>query len=118
MNKSKKKPISINRFEPKFGIRKDDIVIVTSGADKGKEGKVLMVYPEGRVLVDQVNLVSKATRPNPNQPNGGIVKMESPINISNVSLKDPKTGKATRVGRRLEDGKLVRYAKKSGEVID
>lgn len=114
----KKKPLTTKRFEPKFGIRKDDIVVVTSGVDKGKEGKVLLVYPEGRVLVDQVNVVSKATRPNPNQPNGGIVKKEAPIHISNVSLKDPKTGQPTRIGRKLVDGKLVRYAKKSGEVID
>lgn len=103
---------------PKFGIRKNDIVLVVSGEDKGKEGKVLEVLANGRVLIDGINIVSKATRPNAATPNGGIVKKEAPIHLSNVMLKDPKTGAATRVGRKKVDGKSVRYAKKSGEVID
>jgi large subunit ribosomal protein L24 len=103
---------------PKYSIRKDDIVLVTAGADKGKEGKVLQVYASGKVLIDGVNIVSKATRPNAASPNGGIVKKEAPVSMANVMLKDPKTGKATRVGRKEVNGKMVRYAKKSGEVID
>ena len=110
MNKTDKKP--------KYSIRKDDIVLVTAGADSGKEGKVLQVFANGRVLVDGVNIVSKATRPNAATPNGGIVKKEAPVSMSNVMLKDPKTGKPTRVGRKEVNGKMVRYAKKSGEVID
>ena len=110
--------MSNQRFKPKFPIRKDDIVIIVAGADKGKEGRVLRVYPKGRVLVDSVNLVFKATRPNAANPNGGIIKKEAPVDVSNVMLKDPKTGAPTRIGRKEVDGKSVRFAKKSGEVID
>ena len=110
--------MSNQRFKPKFPIRKDDVVVVVAGEDKGKEGRVLRVYPNGRVLIDGVNIISKATRPNADNPNGGIVKKEAPIAVSNVMLKDPKTGTPTRIGRKLVDGKSVRYAKKSGEVID
>jgi len=106
------------RFKPKNHLKKDDIVIVVAGVNKGSEGKVLKVYPNGRVLIDGVNIIKKATRPNAQYPNGGIVSKEAPIHISNVMLKDPKTGSATRVGRKEVDGKNVRYAKKSGEVID
>lgn len=110
--------MSKQRFKPKYPIRKDDQVIVVAGEDKGLEGRVLKVYPNGRVLIDGVNIVSKATRPNADNPNGGIVKKEAPISISNIMLKDPQSGKPTRVGRKMVDGKSVRYAKKSGEVID
>lgn len=103
----------------KLHIKKGDIVIVNSGDDKGKEGKVLSVDPEKqRAIVEGVNIVSKATKPSAQNPQGGIIKKEAPIHISNLNVKDPKTGKATRIGRRKnEDGKLVRYSKKSGEEI-
>jgi large subunit ribosomal protein L24 len=104
--------------KPKYSIRKNDIVLVTAGEDSGKEGKVLQVYASGKVLVDGVNIVSKATRPNAANPNGGIIKKEAPVSMANVMLKDPKTGKPTRIGRKEVNGKMVRYAKKSGEVID
>lgn len=110
--------MSKQRFKPKYPIRKDDFVVVVAGEDKGQEGRVLKVYPNGRVLIDGVNMVSKATRPNADNPNGGIVKKEAPVAISNVMLKDPQSGKPTRVGRKMVDGKSVRFAKKSGEVID
>ena len=103
----------------KLHIKKGDIVIVNSGDDKGKEGKVLSVDPEKqRAIVEGVNIVSKATKPSAQNPQGGIIKKEAPIHISNLNVKDPKTGTATRIGRRLNDaGKLVRYSKKSGEEI-
>lgn len=103
----------------KFHIKKGDIVIVNAGENRGQEGKVLQVFPKTqRAIVEGVNLVSKHTKPNAANPNGGIVKQEAPIHISNLNVKDPSTGKATRVGRRLdENGKLVRYSKKSGEEI-
>ena len=103
----------------KLRIKKGDNVIVIAGNDKGKTGKVLSVAPaENRAIVEGVNLVSKHTKPNSKAPQGGIIKKEAPINVSNLSLVDPKTGGATRVGYRFnEDGKKVRYAKKSGEEI-
>jgi large subunit ribosomal protein L24 len=104
--------------QPKLNIRKGDIVKVISGDNKGQQGKVLDVMPsERRILVEKVNMVSKATRPNAQNTQGGIVRKEAPIHLSKVMLVDPKGGKATRVGRKVVDGKLVRYAKKSGEVI-
>ena len=102
----------------KIHIKKGDNVIVIAGDDKGKTGKVLSVAPaENRAIVEGVNLVSKHTKPNSKAPQGGIIKQEAPINVSNLSLIDPKSGKATRVGYKVEDGKKVRYAKKSGEEI-
>ena len=103
----------------KIHIKKDDNVIVIAGADKGKTGKVLKVLVEkNRALVEGVNMVSKSTKPSAQNPQGGIVKQEAPIHISNLSLVDPKSGKATRVGIKVtEDGKKVRIAKKSGEEI-
>lgn len=100
----------------KFHIKKGDIVIVNAGENRGQEGKVLQVFPSTqRAIVEGVNLVSKHTKPNAANPNGGIVKQEAPIHISNLNVKDPSTGTATRVGRRLDEkGKLVRYSKKSG----
>ena len=103
----------------KLHIKKGDTVIVIAGADKGKTGKVLKVLVEkNRALVEGVNMVSKSTKPSAQNPQGGIVKQEAPIHISNLSLVDPKSGKATRVGIKVtEDGKKVRIAKKSGEEI-
>ena len=103
----------------KLHIKKNDTVVVLAGEDKGKTGKVLKVLVEkNRALVEGVNMVSKSTKPSAQNPQGGIVKQEAPIHISNLSLIDPKSGKATRVGIKvIEDGKKVRIAKKSGEEI-
>lgn len=103
----------------KLHIKKGDIVIVNAGEDKGKEGKVLSVDPKKqRAIVEGVNMISKHSKPSAANPNGGIIKKEAPIHISNLNVKDPKTGVATRIGRKEgENGKLVRYSKKSGEEI-
>ena len=103
----------------RFRIRKGDDVVVISGRDKGKTGSILRVIrSEDRVIVDGINMVKRHTRPSQAQP-GGIVNKEAPIHISNVALADPKDGSATRVGYKfLEDGRKVRVAKQSGEVID
>ena len=103
----------------KLHIKKNDTVVVLAGEEKGKTGKVLKVLVEkNRALVEGVNMVSKSTKPSAKNPQGGIVKQEAPIHISNLSLVDPKSGKATRVGIKVtEDGKKVRIAKKSGEEI-
>ena len=91
---------------------------VNAGNDKGKTGKVLSVIPEeNRAIVEGINIVSKHTKPNSKQPQGGIVKQEAPIHMSNLNPVDPQSGKATRVGYRFEDGKKIRFAKKSGEEI-
>lgn len=103
----------------KLHIKKGDTVYVLAGEDRGKTGRVLKVLvTKQRAIVEGVNIVTKATMPSAKHPQGGLVKMEAPIHISNLSLLDPKTGKPTRIGRRRNDeGKLVRYAKKSGEEI-
>ena len=103
----------------KLHIKKNDTVVVLAGQDKGKTCKVLKVLvDENRALVEGVNMVSKSTKPSAKNPQGGIVKQEAPIHISNLSLVDPKSGKPTRVGIKVtEDGKKVRIAKKSGEEI-
>ena len=90
-----------------------------AGNSKGQSGKVLEVVKESeRAIVEGVNMVSKHTKPNAKSPQGGIIKQEATIHVSNLMLKDPKTGKPTRIGRRLDkNGKLVRYSKKSGEEI-
>ena len=100
-------------------IKKDDLVVVLSGKDKGKQGKVLRALPsENKVIVEGVAIIKKAMRPNQTNQQGGIVSMEAPIDASNVALIDPKDGKPTRVGVRVsEDGTKVRYAKRSGEEI-
>ncbi|MCQ2292333.1 MAG: 50S ribosomal protein L24 [Bacteroidales bacterium] len=102
----------------KLKIKKGDIVKVTTGESKGSQGKVLEVIPgDCKALVEGCNMVSKSTKPNAKNPNGGIIKKEAPIHISNLMVVDAK-GNATRVGRRMNDkGKLVRYSKKSGEEI-
>ena len=103
----------------KLHIKKGDMVIVNSGEDKGKTGKVLQVFVQkDRAVVEGVNMVSKSTKPSAKNPQGGIVKQEASIHVSNLNLIDPKSGKATRVGRKFNaDGKKVRYAIKSGEEI-
>ncbi len=107
-----------NKKHTKLKIRKGDLVKVISGDSKGQQGKVLEVIPvDNRAIVEKVNMVSKHSRPNAQNTQGGIVKKEAPIHLSNLMLIDPKGGKPTRVGRKLVDNKLVRYAKKSGEVI-
>ncbi|MDD3107730.1 MAG: 50S ribosomal protein L24 [Alistipes sp.] len=103
----------------KLHIKKGDTVIVNAGESKGQQGKVLQILVEKeRAIVEGVNMVSKHTKPDAKHPQGGIVKQEASIHVSNLQPVDPKSGKATRVGRRAnEDGKLVRYSKKSGEEI-
>lgn len=104
------------RFAPKLKIKKGDTVVVITGEDRGKSGKVLEVFPkENRALVAGIRIISKHTKPNAQNQQGGIVKKESPINISNLMLS--VGGNATRVGRKIEDGKSVRIAKNTGEVI-
>ena len=100
-------------------IKKGDNVIVIAGGNKGKQGKVLTVFPEkDRVIVEGVAMVSKHTKPNAKNPQGGIIKQEAAIHVSNVALVDPKSGKATRISYKVnEDGKKVRVAKQSGEEI-
>ena len=106
-------------MQRKFHIKKGDTVVVISGNSKGQEGKVLDIERnKERAIVEGVNMVSKHTKPNSKNPQGGIIKKEATIHISNLMLKDPKTGKPTRIGRRVDkNGKLVRYSKKSGEEI-
>ena len=102
----------------KLHIKKGDTVYVNAGNDKGKTGKVLEVIPsKDRAIVEGINIVSKHSKPSPKNPQGGIVKQEASIHVSNVALVDPKSGKATRIGYKVEDGKKVRVAKKSGEEI-
>ncbi|MBI1210096.1 MAG: 50S ribosomal protein L24 [Alphaproteobacteria bacterium] len=100
-------------------IRKGDRVVVTTGRDKGKKGEVLKVMSEGgRVLVSGVNMIKRHTKQSAREQ-GGIVTKEAPVHVSNVAHVDPKSGDATRVGFKfLSDGRKVRFAKKSGEVID
>lgn len=101
-------------------IRKGDQVIVLTGKDKGKRGTVLAVRKDGRVVVEGVNVVKRHTRPNPNRGvTGGILDKEAPVHLSNVALYNAASGKGERVGiKTLEDGRKVRYFKRSGEVAD
>ena len=103
----------------KLHIKKGDTVFVNARENKGATGKVLKVLVENqRAIVEGINMVSKSQKPSAKNPQGGIVKQEAPIHISNLNVLDPKTGKPTRIGRKLNaDGKRVRYAKKSGEEI-
>ena len=102
----------------KVYIKKGDTVYVNAGNDKGKTGKVLeVIRPKDRVIVEGINMVSKHTKPNPKNPQGGIVKQEAGIHISNLQLVDPAKGGPTRIGYKFVDGKKIRYAKKSGEEI-
>ncbi|AXI00403.1 50S ribosomal protein L24 [Mammaliicoccus sciuri] len=100
-------------------VKKGDKVMVISGKDKGKTGVILTAYPKkDRVLVEGINIVKKHTKPNQENPQGGIVSQEAAIHVSNVMVIDPKSGEPTRVGYKVEDGKKVRIAKKSGEALD
>ena len=103
-------------------LRKDDDVIVVSGKDKGKTGKIIRVDRDrDRVYVEGINIVKRHTRPNPARPNAqvGVIEREGPVHVSNVALLDPKENKPTRVGtRRTEDGKRMRVTKRSGTEID
>lgn len=102
----------------KMKIKKGDQVIVLSGDDKGKTGEVIKAMPkEGKVVVQGVNMVKRHTKPSQTSA-GGIISKEAPINVSNVAVVDPKSGKATKIGFKEENGKKVRFARKSGEVID
>ena len=105
---------------PKLHVKKGDTVKVLSGNSKGQEGKVIEVLiARSRAIVEGVNMVSKHSKPNAANPQGGITKMEASIHISNIMVVDPNSGDATRIVRELDDklGKLVRYSKKSGEII-
>ena len=103
----------------KLHIKKGDTVLVIAGDNKGQQGKVLKVeVSKQRAIVEGVNLCKKATKPNAQNPQGGIVEKEAPIHVSNLQVLDPKSGKPTKIGRKADaNGKLVRYAKKSGEEI-
>ncbi len=103
----------------KFHIKKGDTVYVNAGNSKGQTGRVLLVdTKKERAVVEGLNFVTKRAKPSAKNPQGGFVKVEAPIHISNLNPVDPKTGKGTRIGRkRNENGKLVRFAKKSGEVL-
>ena len=103
----------------KLHIKKGDTVIVLAGEDRGKQGRVLSVDREKhRAIVEGINMVTKHTKPSAKHPQGGRIQMEAPIHISNLSLVDPKSGKATRIAISVkEDGTKVRIAKKSGEEI-
>jgi large subunit ribosomal protein L24 len=103
----------------KLSIRTGDKVHVLAGKDKGKEAKVLAVFPhKGRVLVERVNMIKKATRPTQKNPKGGILEIEAPIHVSNVAIVCPKCSQPTRIGRKREDGTRIRTCKKCGNDID
>jgi large subunit ribosomal protein L24 len=106
-------------MQKKINIKKGDTVMVITGESKGQKGRVLEIdRVKERAIVENINLVSKHTKPNSKAPQGGIIKKEAPVHISNLMLLDPSSGKPTRVGKRLnEKDKLVRYSKKSGEEI-
>src|SRR6478609_10710471 len=117
MPRTKKRLESHNN---KLHVKKDDNVIVITGKDKGKKGRVIAAYPrQNRVLIEGVNLVKKHTRPSQTNPQGGIIEQEAAIHVSNVMHIDPKSGKVTRIGYKvLDNGKKVRIAKRSGAQID
>ena len=100
-------------------IKKGDRVVVLSGKDKGKHGDVTQVLPkDGKVVVSGINVMTRHRKPSQANPQGGLDRFEAPMAISKVALEDPKTGKPTRVGFEIRDGKKVRVAKKSGEVVN
>jgi len=100
-------------------IRKGDKVVILAGKDKGLEGEVVRSMPkDGKVVVSGVNMISRHTKPSQADPEGGIKRREAPIHVSNVAIKDPKTGKPARVGFDVRDGKKVRVLKGSGEVLN
>ena len=100
-------------------IRKGDRVVILTGKDKGREGQVVKSLPkDGKVVVSGVNMISRHTKPSQADPEGGVKRREAPIHVSNVAIKDPKTGKPARVGFEVRDGKKVRVLKGSGEVLN
>lgn len=114
----KRNTITANRHKPKLHIRKGDMVLVLSGDDKGKKARVIeVIADEMRALVEGVNIIHRHSKPDAKNTQGGIVKKEAPVHISKLSLIDPKTGTATRVGRSNENGKSIRISKKSNQVI-
>jgi large subunit ribosomal protein L24 len=104
----------------RYKVRRGDLVTVIAGKDKGKSGKVMSVNPKtGKVLVERVNIVKRHTKPNQKNQAGGIVEKEAPLSIAKVMVLDPSSNKPTRLGRKkLNDGTLVRFAKKSGETME
>ncbi len=104
----------------KLHIKKGDNVFVINGEYKGEKGRVLRVFPEeNKAIVEGINMVSKHTKPNSQNPKGGIQKQEAPVNLSNLMIADPSSGEPTRIGRRLNNNNIrVRYSKKTGEDID
>ena len=106
-------------MQKKIHIKKGDTVFVNAGESKGQQGRVLeVIRKDERAIVEGINLVSKHTKPNAKSPQGGIVKKEAPVHVSNLMLVDPSTGKPTRIGRKSSgEARLVRYSKKSGEEI-
>lgn len=106
-------------MQKKMNIKKGDTVIIIAGNSKGQQGRVLeVIRKKDRAIVEGVNMLSKHTKASKDAPQGGIIKKEGPIHMSNLMLVDPTSGKPTRIGRRIgEKGNLVRYAKKSGEEI-
>jgi large subunit ribosomal protein L24 len=115
-----KQPKKLESHNNKLHVKKDDTVMVITGKDKGKKGRVIAAYPrENRVLVEGVNMMKKHSKPTQQNPQGGIITQEASIHVSNVMLLDPKSGNPTRIGyKTLDNGKKVRIAKKSGEAID
>jgi large subunit ribosomal protein L24 len=108
---------STKRFAPKLSVKKGDKVKVIAGSNKGQTGEIKQVFPSlNRAIVEGINMVKKHTKATQDNP-GGINEIESPIHISNLMVVDPKTGEPTRIGRKLVEGKMVRYSKKSGEII-
>jgi large subunit ribosomal protein L24 len=103
----------------KMSIRTGDKVRVIAGKDKGKESKVLVVYPhKQRIVIERVNMIKKATRPTQKNPNGGILEIEGTVHVSNVMIVCPKCSQPTRIGRKREDGARVRFCKKCNNDID
>ena len=102
----------------KLKIKSGDNVIVTAGDHKGSEGRVMRIFRDkNKAIVEGVNMVKKHEKPSAENPQGGITEKEAPIHISNLAIVDPKSGEATRVGYKMEDGKKVRFAKKSNQVL-
>ncbi|MBP7821520.1 MAG: 50S ribosomal protein L24 [Saprospiraceae bacterium] len=107
-----------HRFAPKLHIKKGDKVMVIAGANKSSVGNILQVFPlDSKAIVEGVNIVKRHRKPTQQAEVGQIIEMEAPIHISNLMLVDPKTGQPTKIGRKEVDGKMVRYSKKSGEII-
>jgi len=102
----------------KFHIKKGDTVMVMAGESKGQSGRIIRMIPkQHRAVVEGLNMVTKHQKPSASSPQGGIQEMEAPIHVSNLMIVDPKDNKPTRIGRKMEGDKLVRYAKKSGEIL-